>query len=258
MAADNVWPELLAGEADTIDTLIARLNAATAESGLVFEKDALDIERPEDWGAVELVNTKDEWADGKIIDRTYVLDVWAAVSDRGSDWLGKVEQVYLDYGDLIWYRLAERGYLHDVKKSLWRWRVEIDMSRTPEDEEDCCMLFEAEWTEDDSRDLTGWITTAQASEIAEAFTAGKCVTVHLQPVTSAYWRSDSFRETWLKMIGYAPAIEAGYTSGRRPAQFMFPCSDVTQEGRYAPVQENISSVEVLDDGKLYFKIMRSE
>lgn len=135
MAADNVWPELLAGEADTIDTLIARLNAATAESGLVFEKDALDIERPEDWGAVELVNTKDEWADGKIIDRTYVLDVWAAVSDRGSDWLGKVEQVFLDYGDLIWYRLAERGYLHDVKKSLWRWRVEIDIERVPEDAE---------------------------------------------------------------------------------------------------------------------------
>lgn len=125
--ADSIWPDLpMGGETDNIDGLINRLNAATAADGLVFERDALDIERPEDWGAVELVNTRDEYADGKIIDRTYVLDIWAAVSDRGSDWLAKIETVFNSYGDRIWWRLKDRGYLHDVKKAAWNWRVELD------------------------------------------------------------------------------------------------------------------------------------
>lgn len=255
MAADNVWPELLAGEADTIDTLIARLNAATAESGLVFEKDALDIERPEDWGAVELVNTKDEWADGKIIDRTYVLDVWAAVSDRGSDWLGKVEQVFLDYGDLIWYRLAERGYLHDVKKSLWRWRVEIDMSRTPEDEEDCCMLFETEFIDGDMGEGTvGWRTVADAAELGAAFSAGKGVTVHLAPPTPS-WQASSlvFREAYLRMIGYAPK-----KSSRVPAQYMFPCKDVACQSQETVPTWGIVKVREESAGTLFFEVQMSE
>lgn len=250
MAADNVWPELLAGEADTIDTLIARLNAATAESGLVFEKDALDIERPEDWGAVELVNTKDEWADGKIIDRTYVLDVWAAVSDRGSDWLGKVEQVYLDYGDLIWYRLAERGYLHDVKKSLWRWRVEIDMSRTPEDEEDCCMLFETVWIDAETQDETAWETVADASVIREAFKAGKCVTVHLVAPTNNTW-DYRLRETWIRMIGYAPEIY-GEESQHYGEEWIFVNGSALIDGRETPVSVIGAIGESEETGKLRF------
>lgn len=249
---DNVWPELLAGEADTIDTLISRLNAATAESGLVFEKDALDIERPEDWGAVELVNTKDEWADGKIIDRTYVLDVWAAVSDRGSDWLGKVEAVFLEYGDLIWYQLAERGYLHDVKKSLWRWRVEIDMSRTPEDEEDDAVVFEAVFTTPDMEEnIYGWVTTAHATEIADAFIAGKCVTVHLQAEPEEWGHDEAYREAWLKMVGYAQGFSTmEYT---RPAQFMFPCEDVICDDN-SKTQASIGQVKTTADGRLYFEI----
>lgn len=247
---DNVWPELLAGEADTIDTLISRLNAATAESGLVFEKDALDIERPEDWGTVELVNTKDEWADGKIIDRTYVLDVWAAVSDRGSDWLGKVEQVFLDYGDLIWYRLAERGYLHDVKKSLWRWRVEIDMSRTPEDEGDeDGMLFDTQFVTDSGGFYME--TNASADEIADAFMAGKCVTVYIPNVEGALRQ-----QVWLKMIGYAPEMVNGYGE-TLPELFMFPCADVlteTSEDRYLP-QTLIVRVFRHENGKLRFMLM---
>lgn len=251
MAADNVWPDLLAGEADTIDTLIARLNAATAESGLVFEKDALDIERPEDWGAVELVNTKDEWADGKIIDRTYVLDVWAAVSDRGSDWLGKVEQVFLEYGDLIWYRLAERGYLHDVKKSLWRWRVEIDMSRTPEDEEDCCMLFETEFIDETESGTLGWRTLADAEEIGAAFAAGKCVTVHMVPPTSdRQTEAIAFREAYLRMIGYAPERNKRFA----PAQYVFPCRDTICQSEELLPNWIIKSTSIDSSGKLFFEV----
>ena len=121
------FPELgFSEQSDPIDALIARLNEATAESGLVFERDALDIERPEDWGAVEMTGTRDEWADGKIIDRTWILDIWAGVSDRGTEWLAAVENVLRAYGDRLWYRLQDRGYLHDVKKVLWNWRVELD------------------------------------------------------------------------------------------------------------------------------------
>ena len=250
---DNVWPELLAGEADTIDTLIARLNAATAESGLVFEKDALDIERPEDWGAVELVNTKDEWADGKIIDRTYVLDVWAAVSDRGSDWLGKVEQVFLEYGDLIWYRLAERGYLHDVKKSLWRWRVEIDMSRTPEDEEDDAVVFETVYKKGEEIYDAWFESLADASEIAAAFKAGKCVTVHLPVTEESHGVFPA--ECWLKMVGYMPRTERQDIQGEYwPEDFMFPCTSVKGDREGVLPQGWLSYITVDENGKLRFQI----
>lgn len=111
-------------EDDAIDTLIADLNAATG-GALTFERDVLDTDRPEDWGAVELTGTENEYADGKIIDQVLLLDIWASVSDRGSDWLRVIEGVLGGYGDLLRYRLTERAYLHDLNKVLWRWKAEL-------------------------------------------------------------------------------------------------------------------------------------
>ena len=111
-------------EDDAIDTLIADLNAATG-GALTFERDVLDTDRPEDWGAVELTGTENEYADGKIIDQVLLLDIWASVSDRGSDWLRKIEGVLGSYGDLLRYKLTERAYLHDLNKVLWRWKAEM-------------------------------------------------------------------------------------------------------------------------------------
>lgn len=109
---------------DAIDLLIEQLNAATG-GYLTFERDVLDTDRPEDWGAVELTGTRDEYADGQIIDQALLLDVWAGVSDRGSDWLRLIEDVLRRC--CAFYRLHERAYLHDLHKVIWRWKVELMM-----------------------------------------------------------------------------------------------------------------------------------
>jgi hypothetical protein len=130
------WPELGFGEdRDAIDALIEDLNEATG-GALTFERDVLDVDRPEDWGAVEMTGTVDEWADGKRIDRAYRLDIWAAVSDRASEWLETVEDVLDAWGDRISYQLRERAYLHDLKKVVWRWDAVITTLEAPEDGDD--------------------------------------------------------------------------------------------------------------------------
>ena len=119
------YPDLSFSETpDAIDDLIAALNGAVGDV-LTFERDVLDVERPEDWGAVELVDTVNEYADGRIIDQMYIVDIWASVGDRSSQWLREIESVLAGFGDKLRYSLTERAYLHDLKKVLWRWRGEL-------------------------------------------------------------------------------------------------------------------------------------
>ena len=119
------YPDLSFPESpDAIDDLIAALNDAVGDV-LTFERDVLDVERPEDWGAVELVDTVNEYADGRIIDQMYIVDIWASVGDRSSQWLREIESVLAGFGDKLRYSLTERAYLHDLKKVLWRWRGEL-------------------------------------------------------------------------------------------------------------------------------------
>ena len=119
------YPDLSFPETpDAIDDLIAALNDAVGDV-LTFERDVLDVERPEDWGAVELVDTVNEYADGRIIDQMYIVDIWASVGDRSSQWLREIESVLAGFGDKLRYSLTERAYLHDLKKVLWRWRGEL-------------------------------------------------------------------------------------------------------------------------------------
>ena len=119
------YPDLAFPETpDAIDDLIAALNDAVGDV-VTFERDVLDVERPEDWGAVELVDVVNEYADGKIIDQMYIVDIWASVSDRSSQWLREIESVLASFGDKLRYSLTERAYLHDLKKVMWRWRGEL-------------------------------------------------------------------------------------------------------------------------------------
>ena len=108
---------------DAIDGLIAALNAVTVPRGLAFERDVLDVDRPEDWGAVEMTGTENEWADGEIIDQVYKLDIWASVSDRSAEWKAVIEDVLREQKTA--YRLKERAYLHDLNKVLWRWEAQL-------------------------------------------------------------------------------------------------------------------------------------
>ena len=132
------YPDLSFPETpDAIDDLIAALNDAVGDV-LTFERDVLDVERPEDWGAVELVDTVNEYAAGRIIDQMYIVDIWASVSDRSSQWLREIESVLASFGDKLRYSLTERAYLHDLKKVMWRWRGELwslAAEPVPEDDE---------------------------------------------------------------------------------------------------------------------------
>ncbi len=117
------YPDLDFGSTpDAIDALIAALNSAMGNT-LTFERDVLDVERPEDWGAVEMTDVINEEADGRIIDQCWEIDLWACVSDRSSEWLQRIETVLAGFGGRMHYHLHERAYLHDLKKVLWRWKL---------------------------------------------------------------------------------------------------------------------------------------
>lgn len=135
--AQTVWPDFgYPEERDAIDALIEALNAETGEV-LTFERDALDVDRPEDWGAVEFVRVKNLYADDRVIDQCYQLEIWACVSDRDSEWLQRIEGVLDAQGDRLSYKFIGRDYLHNLKKALWHWAVtlwDLDAPEEPEPE----------------------------------------------------------------------------------------------------------------------------
>ena len=114
-------------ESDLIDDLIDALNAGV--SGITFERDVLETNRPEDWGAVEMVGQDGgEWADGRMIDQTVTADIWVCLSDRGStvrEEVQKVLRVFADEHPSSW-RLVSRNYLYDLGKVMWRWTINIE------------------------------------------------------------------------------------------------------------------------------------
>lgn len=111
---------------DLIDGLIDELNDGV--DGVTFDRDVLDTNRPEDWAAVELSGeSSTEWADGRMIDQTLILDIWVCVSDRGSGILEDVQLVLHDFGQRneAGWELVSRNYLYDLDKVMWRWRVTL-------------------------------------------------------------------------------------------------------------------------------------
>ena len=124
---------------DLIDKLIDWLNDGVDQ--ITFDRDVLEVNRPEDWGAVELVGQEDgEWADGRMIDQTLTAEIWVCLSDRGSQIREDVQQVLRSFGDLydISWKLVRRNYLYDLDKVIWQWTVVIEepLNEWPEDEED--------------------------------------------------------------------------------------------------------------------------
>lgn len=124
---------------DLIDKLIDWLNDGVDQ--ITFDRDVLEVNRPEDWGAVELVGQEDgEWADGRMIDQTLTAEIWVCLSDRGSQIREDVQQVLRSFGDLydISWKLVRRNYLYDLDKVIWQWTVVIEepLDEWPGDEED--------------------------------------------------------------------------------------------------------------------------
>ena len=124
-------------ERDRIDDLIDALNDGV--DGITFDRDVLDTNRPDDWGAVELTGDDDaDWADGTMIDQTVTADIWICVSDRGSWPKRSVQRVLKEFCPEIvaGWRFVNRAYLYDLDKVMWHWTVSIDGPLAPEDPED--------------------------------------------------------------------------------------------------------------------------
>lgn len=130
-------------EHDLIDQLIDQLNDGVPD--VTFERDVLETDRPEDWGAVELTGEDDsEWADGTMIDQVLAADIWVCVTGRGSRIKRKVQAVLRNFGaenDAGW-KLISRNYIYDLDKVVWRWRVSL---WAPLDEDD----GEMDWPDPD-------------------------------------------------------------------------------------------------------------
>ena len=111
---------------DLIDALIDALNDGV--EGVTFDRDVLETNRPEDWGAVELTGQEDsEWADGKLIEQVLTADVWVCQSGRGSALKRQVQAVLEAFFDGVegGWTLKSRNYLYDLDKVVWRWIVTI-------------------------------------------------------------------------------------------------------------------------------------
>ena len=121
---------------DLIDDLIDALNDSGA--GVIFERDALDTDRPEDWGAVELTGQDEsEYADGHLVDQVLTADVWVCLTGRGSQVKRAVQRAltaFCETHDGGW-ALKARSYLYDLDKVMWRWQVFL-FGPLGEDEED--------------------------------------------------------------------------------------------------------------------------
>lgn len=135
---------------DLIDSLIDALNDGVAD--VTFDRDVLDTDRPEDWGAVELTGQDDsEWADGHLIEQVLSADIWVCVSGRGSSVKRKVQAVLRQFFDTCdgGWRLQSRNYLYDLDKVMWRWAVTICGPLATEDTQD------TQQEEDDGQDDGG-------------------------------------------------------------------------------------------------------
>ena len=115
----------MASEKDLIDLLIDALNDGVP--GINFDRDVLDTNRPEDWAAVELTGSEDEWADGKMVDQVLKCDIWVCVDDRGSGIRDEVQAVLAAFAEqwqMGWSFLA-RNYLYDLNKVIWKWSATL-------------------------------------------------------------------------------------------------------------------------------------
>jgi len=113
--------------ADRIEMMIDRLSAGMP--GVIWERDAADVLRPEDWGAVELRADADtQWADGQPTDEATGIDLYLCVSDREADWRDTINEILRGYDDEVaWitWQLADRAWMPEIQHTLWRWRVTL-------------------------------------------------------------------------------------------------------------------------------------
>lgn len=124
---------------DLIDQLIDDLNDGVhGILGVTFERDVLDTDRPEDWGAVELSGQDDsEYADGHLVEQVLTVDVWVCLTGRGTRLKRAVQKTLAEFCDAHdgGWTLKARNYLYDLDKVMWHWQVFL-FGPLGDDEED--------------------------------------------------------------------------------------------------------------------------
>lgn len=111
---------------DKIDKLIQLLHE---ETGLPFDRDAMNVDRMEEWGAVELRSeSAGMWADGHLIDEKWMIEIYCVVDSRESWYIGQVNDAlerFAEEVDDIGWRMPERGFLPEIDRVAWKWQAAI-------------------------------------------------------------------------------------------------------------------------------------
>ena len=111
---------------DKIDVLIDALNDAVPT--IPYARDAMDLDTPEDWGAVELNGGDGFDADGITIDMDYRANIWTVTEDRGTEVMYLVQDVLTDFQER-WFgfkwQFPERIWLNEINRVAWKWTVRI-------------------------------------------------------------------------------------------------------------------------------------
>lgn len=110
---------------DKIDALIDALNAALPE--IPFGRDAMELDTPENWGAVEMTGGRPFTADGRVIDMVYVCSVWAVTQDRSTETMDRVQDVLEEFAEEYGckWQFPQRNWLQDIDRVGWQWTVQI-------------------------------------------------------------------------------------------------------------------------------------
>lgn len=112
---------------DRIDQMLDMLGDEIPE--IIWEREAADVARPEDWGALELRKEPDaQWADGQVTDRIWSMDLFLAVGDQGSEWAERIDSVlrrFDEEAEWITWEMTERGWQPNIQKVLWTWRIRL-------------------------------------------------------------------------------------------------------------------------------------
>lgn len=115
-------------ERDQIDELIDTLNDACP--GIVFERDALEVNRPEDWAAVEMTGSESQWADGVMVDQVLKCEVWVCLNDRRAGVRKRVQAALARFSaaheGTVGWEFTQRAYMYELDKVVWKWTVWMD------------------------------------------------------------------------------------------------------------------------------------
>ena len=112
---------------DRIDEMLYWLRRALPE--VTWDRDAVSEDAPDNVGAVEFTGTRGYYADGRMIEQVFVIDVWLVVSSSAAEaYLDPVQAVLgrLSENDDLAWSLPERKYSANIDQVIWRWQCECD------------------------------------------------------------------------------------------------------------------------------------